>query len=112
MNKDNILQMLGLATRAGKIGCGEFMTEKSIKEGKACLVIVAEDASANTKKMFRNKCEFYEIPFAEYATKIEIGNAIGKEVRASLAVLDEGFATAIIKKMKLKNVTVSDNGGR
>ena len=104
--------MLGLATRAGKIGCGEFMTEKSIKEGKACLVIVAEDASANTKKMFRNKCEFYEIPFAEYATKIEIGNAIGKEVRASLAVLDEGFATAIIKKMKLKNVTVSDNGGR
>lgn len=104
--------MLGLATRAGKIGCGEFMTEKSIKEGKACLVIVAEDASANTKKMFRNKCEFYEVPFAEYATKIDLGNAIGKEVRASLAVLDEGFATAIIKKMKLKNVTVSNNGGR
>ena len=42
--------MIGLAARAGKIGSGEFAVEKAVKGRKACLVIIAEDASANTKK--------------------------------------------------------------
>lgn len=53
-NKQKILNLIGLATKAGKIGSGEFMTEKSVKSGKASLVIVSEEASDNTKKMFAN----------------------------------------------------------
>ena len=62
MQKDRILSMLGLAAKAGKIVSGEFSTEKAIKSGKAFLVIVSEEASENTKKIFRDKCSFYEIP--------------------------------------------------
>ena len=51
-----VLSMLGLAAKAGKVASGEFSTEKEVKSGNACLVIVAEDASDNTKKMFRNMC--------------------------------------------------------
>ena len=50
-----VLSMLGLAAKAGKVASGEFSTEKEVKSGNACLVIVAEDASDNTKKLFRNK---------------------------------------------------------
>ncbi len=79
---------------------GEFTTEKEIKSGRACLAIIADDASDNTKKKFRNMCEFYEVPFYTYGNKVELGHAMGKEFRASLAILDEGFAKGIRKHLE------------
>ena len=52
--QSKIFSSLGLATKAGKTQSGEFCTEKSVKSFQAFLVIVAEDASDNTKKMFTN----------------------------------------------------------
>lgn len=91
--------MIGLATRARKIASGEFMTEKSVKGGQAYLVIVAADASDNTRKMFRNMCTYYKVPLYIYGTKEVLGHGIGKESRASLAILDKNFADAIIKNL-------------
>ena len=45
-----VLGSLGLAMKAGDVVSGEFMTEKSVKSGKAFLVIVSEEASDNTRK--------------------------------------------------------------
>lgn len=87
---------MGLATKAGKVVSGEFMTEKSVKEGKAFLVVVAEDSSDNTKKNFSDMCTFYNVPYKVYGDKVSLGHAIGKEFRASAAVLDEGFANSLI----------------
>jgi len=87
--------MLGLAKRGGFIASGEFMTEQKVKEGKAVLVIVAEDASENTKKNFRDMCSFYHVPILCFGTKETLGHAIGKELRASLAVLNSGMAKTI-----------------
>ena len=47
--------MLGIATKAGKTVTGEFSTEKAVKEGSAYLVVVAGDASNNTKKKFKKE---------------------------------------------------------
>ena len=55
MKPDRVLSMLGIAAKAGSVASGEFSTEKAVKEGRAYLVIVAQDASDNTKKMFRNR---------------------------------------------------------
>lgn len=96
-NKNKVFSLIGLATRARKVVSGEFSTERAIKGFEACLVIVAEDASENTKKLFSDKCSFYEIPNFVFGTKEELGHAMGKEIRASLAVTDEGFADAICK---------------
>ena len=41
---------LGLAARAGCIPSGEFQTENAVRNGKAYAVIIAGDASENTKK--------------------------------------------------------------
>ena len=94
-----ILSLFGLAARAGRIASGEFQTETAVKSGTAYLVVVAEDASENTKKLFRDKCSFYKVPVFVMGTKEELGHAIGKEFRASLAILDEGFAEAIKRKV-------------
>ena len=56
MNRNKVLGLLGLAEKAGKVRSGEFSTEKAVKSGKAGLVIVSEESSDNTKKMFRNMC--------------------------------------------------------
>lgn len=95
-----IYSLLGLAQRAGKIASGEFMTEQSVKAGTAVLIIVAQDASANTKKNFNDMATYYEVPIEIVGNKEELGHAIGKEIRASLAVLDYGFAKSIQKQLK------------
>ena len=77
------LSLVSLAMKAGKVASGEFCTEKEVKTGMAALVIVAEDASDNTKKKFQNMCEFYEVPIYFYGDKDTLGHAMGKEFRAS-----------------------------
>ena len=44
------ISLVGLAAKAGKVVSGEFATEKAVKTQKAFLVIIAQDASENTRK--------------------------------------------------------------
>ena len=83
-----------------QFGSGEFQTEDAVKKGSAMLVIVAEDASANTKKLFHDKCSYYEVPVYEYGTKEELGWAIGRNLRSSVGVCDAGLADALIKQLE------------
>ena len=101
LKNNKALSLIGLATKAGKTVSGEFMTEKSVKTGKGYLVIAAGDASENTKQKFRNMCEFYEVPLYFLSDKENLGRAMGKEFRASLAVQDDNFAKAIIRALEL-----------
>ena len=61
-DRKRVLNLIGLATKAGKTVSGEFSTERAVKSGKAYLVIVAEEASDNTKKKFSNMCTYYQVP--------------------------------------------------
>ena len=99
MKQNKVLSLLGIAMRGRNLVSGEFQTEEAVKTGSAMLVIVATDASANTRKLFSDKCSFYEVPVYEYGTKEELGRAIGKDIRSSLAVCDAGLADAIIKHL-------------
>ena len=102
LKQDKVLSLIGLATKAGQTASGEFMTEREVKTGRAALVIVAGDSSDNTKKKFRDMCEFYKVPIYFYGDKDTLGHAMGKEFRASLAILDEGFAKGIQKEFKTR----------
>lgn len=95
-----IYSLLGLAARGRNLVSGEFSTENAVKDGKAALVLVSEDASDNTKKLFQNKCAFYQVPCYQIGTKETLGRAIGKEMRASMAVTDQGLADSIINYLE------------
>ena len=97
---DNILLTLGLAKKSRNIVSGEFSTENAIKRRKAFLVIVATDASDNTKKKFTDKCSFYNVPLFFYSDKESIGRALCLEMRTSVAVTDAGLANTLIKNIK------------
>ncbi|HIX70291.1 MULTISPECIES: YlxQ-related RNA-binding protein [Enterococcus] len=95
MNQDRLLNMLGLAMRAGKLVTGEEAVVKEIRSQNAKLVFVAQDAGKNTHKKIQDKSTYYEISFFDGLTQAAISQAIGRP-RTAIAVMDGGFA----KKMK------------
>ena len=107
MGQSKVLSMISMATKAGKTASGEFCTEREVKSGGAALVIVAGDASDNTKKKFKNMCDYYHVPICFYRDKDTLGHAMGKQFRASLAILDQGFAKGIRESMDAEDNTVA-----
>ena len=98
---DKVLNMLGLAARAGKAASGEDTVLDAVRSRKAGLVIAAADASERSVKLYRDKCAFYHVPFALYATKDELGHAIGREERSAVAVTDRNLSEAVLKLLDL-----------
>ena len=44
--------------------------------------------------------DFYEVPMFVYSDKETLGHCIGKEFRASLAIVNEGLARSVEDKLK------------
>lgn len=95
MKPNKTLSQLGMAMRAGKLITGDETVLKAVRQKKAVLVILAGDASANTKKKFKDKCSSYGIQFAEAFDREQLGKAIGKPERVVIAVTDMQFGKMI-----------------
>ncbi|MCI8821450.1 MAG: 50S ribosomal protein L7ae [Lachnospiraceae bacterium] len=103
MQRNKVLSYLGLATRAGRVVSGEFCVEKSVRQRRARLVLVSEDASENSRKNFRNLCTYYKVPLYFFGSREELGAACGKEARVSAAIEDEGLAMAAVRELKQRS---------
>lgn len=90
-----IQSFLGLVFKSGNIISGEDATLLEVKKKKVSLVLVATDASDNTKKLFRDKCNYRNIENIEFLTKTMIGDAIGKSPRAVIGIKDKKIAEKI-----------------
>ena len=95
MTNQAVLQMLGLAARARKIISGEELVVNEVRHGKAKLVLLASDASANTSKKLTDKCTYYNVELHVFGDRYDLGHATGKEARVALAITDSGFAKKI-----------------
>ncbi|OLS42109.1 YlxQ family RNA-binding protein [Bacillus sp. MRMR6] len=96
MKENQWMSLLGLANRARKIISGEELSVKEIRNGKAKLILLSADASANTTKKITDKCKSYEVPYKLVEDRYLLGRAIGKEARVVVAVLDDGFAKKLV----------------
>ncbi|AND39432.1 YlxQ family RNA-binding protein [Cytobacillus firmus] len=96
MNSNQWMSLLGLANRARKITSGEELAVKEIRNGKAKLVLLSADASANTAKKVTDKCKSFGVPYKLIQNREMLGKAIGKEARVVVAVLDAGFAKKLL----------------
>ena len=97
LNKQ-VASLLGLAMRARKLATGESAL-KSIQSDKAHLVLIASDASDNTKKKYIDKCTYYQVDYCIAGTSEELSNSVGKVNRMAIAVLDAGFAKSMKSKL-------------
>lgn len=97
LNKD-VLNLLGLAMRSRNIVTGEGVMN-SIRNQSAKLVLIASDASDNTKKQLVDKCTHYQIEYVIVENSEIMSQAIGKNNRMALAVVDKNFASKIKGKI-------------
>ena len=92
-----VASLLSLCAKAGLLRTGEEQAEKALQRDEAQLILVAEDASDNTRKKFTNKCFFYQKPIRVFGSKAELSKCVGKNNRATFVVIDAGFATRLLK---------------
>ena len=101
---DNILHMVGLAFRAGRLEVGEEPVGAACRARDCRLILIARDAADNTFRRVRHfadagQCLWISVPY----TKDELGSAVARTSCAMVAVTDVGFAEAIAKKLAAVN---------
>ena len=72
MDSKKVYSMLGLCMRAGKLKSGELSVLEAVRGKKAHVVVVSEDASDNTKKLFADKCSYYKVPIVGPSKKRQL----------------------------------------
>lgn len=93
--------LLGLAKKAGRVSSGESACKEAVRFGSSHLIILAQDASANTTKNITDSCKYYEVPYVTLGTKESLGAAIGNAYNAVVSVNDDGFAAGILKHIQV-----------
>lgn len=99
MNRQQVLNLLGLARKAGKLAAGEDTVLKLLRQNKLKIVFVANDASARQIDKFDKKCFFYNTKMNNSFTCNELSKAIGKPMCKILAITDQGFLDALNKSL-------------
>lgn len=94
---DKVLNLLGLACRAGKTVCGDGAAQKVLKRRCVPLCFLASDGGSDNVEKYRRLAERKGIVVIDTYTKDELGNAVGKAQNVIILVDDKGFAAAIEK---------------
>ena len=100
MSGNNILSLLGLALRGGRLAVGEEPAALAAKARQARLLLVASDAAGNTLRRAEHlaeegHCLWLTLPF----TKAELGGALGRGSAALAALTDTGLAAAVAERL-------------
>lgn len=97
---DKILNLIGLARKAGRVAVGEEPTGAAARARDARLILVAADAAENSVRRVRHFADAGQCLWCRIgADKDALGRAVGYSSCAMLAVTDIGFAEAIAKKL-------------
>lgn len=96
LEQNRIYSLMGLAMKGRNLVSGETQTLEAVRKGSASLVVIAEDASDNTRKLFTDKCSYYNVPVFLWGTKESLGRAIGKDMRSSVGICDAGLANSLM----------------
>ena len=99
-SRDNILSLLGLALRGGRLVMGEEPVEGVARARDARVLLLASDAADNTRRRIEHfadegQCMWLRVPF----TKEELGRALGRTSVAVAAITGSGLAAAVARRL-------------
>ena len=105
MDSHNILSLLGLALRGGRLVMGEEPVEAVARARDARVLLLASDAADNTRRRVEHfaaagQCLWLRLPF----TKEELGRQLGRTSVAVAAITDVGLASAVVNKLAALDV--------
>ena len=93
---DNLLRLLGLARKAGRLGMGFSAVEKMVVRGENPLVITAADMGDSLKGKV-SRWQPVRGVVADVLTAGDLARALGREKLAVVGVSDSGFVKGIRK---------------
>ncbi len=99
MNK--VLNLIGLAQKAGQVSNGTESARNSLIKGRAFLLIMSNDIAENTKKDLLVNAEKAGIPWMTAGNKDQLGKSIGKEYRVAITINDDGMAKKILSESEV-----------
>ena len=100
MDRLNVLSLLGLSLRGGRLAIGEEPAEAAARARDARVLLLASDAAEGTRRRCEHfaragDCLWLRLPF----TKEELGRALGRTSVAIAAVTDVGLADALLRRL-------------
>jgi len=96
LQPNKIDTFLALARKAGRLALGSTAAEVALKRRKAKLVIIACDASENTRERFAHLAEAQGVPFILHGRRTQMGHLLGRGELSVVAILDKKFAEPIL----------------
>ena len=95
--KNRVLGLIGIATKAGKVIFGTEAVLEAIEKRKAKLVIIAEDASEKSKDNMIYSSSKKDIPIAVYGLIEDISHSIGRKNKSVICINDKNLGEEIYK---------------
>lgn len=95
----NVLNLLGLARKAGKLALGFTAATLALKKGLVFLVLMASDASPNTRNKMERLCQKYRVDIYYLVDQVELGRALGKSTQTVVGVASKEMASALKKQI-------------
>ena len=106
------IALLGMARRAGALAYGTGSTRRALKEGRARLILFAQDASETQKEKVMKLLRHGTTPRATLGTREALGSAVGTAPVSAVAVTDRGFAKELLARLGVKPGKPVHNGMR
>ena len=110
--KARALELLGLAQRAGAVERGVDAARRAVREGRARLVLIAEDASAAQLKKITNLLEHRTVPHRAAGGRDELGAAVGAAPLSAVAVTRQDFAEPMLRHLPQEGEGRNEDGGQ
>jgi ribosomal protein L7Ae-like RNA K-turn-binding protein len=92
---DRVLGLMGLAARAGGIVSGVERVREAARQGRLRYVVLARDASANSREKLFPLLLATRVPMADRFDRAELGDAVGRGPVSAVGVTDATFAARI-----------------
>ena len=105
---EKVYGLLGLAAKKGAIVSGGSACERALKNDARYLMILAADASTNTRDKFLRYAWGKTAGHIIFGTRYELGRRVGMGVRSVVLVTDEGLARGICDLLGFSD---DENGG-
>ena len=97
---EDILRLIGLIRKAGKLEAGEEPVGAACRSRHAKLLIAASNAAPNTFRRIQHFGEAGNVLWLVLpCTKEALGGVLGRSSCAMAAVMDAGFAASLAKKL-------------
>lgn len=93
--------LFAAAGRARKVSIGAAETEAALRQGKAKLIVLAEDVSPRVRRSLVEAAERANVRVGEFGDKSRLGFALARSEVGAVALSDPGFAATVHHELEL-----------